>query len=316
MSTRYLANGLALTSSFELPGMLPAEDPDLPALRLQRVTQAELRAAWGGPDGPALWRGRLGDGLDLTIQPGARGDVLFSYAQRAMFLLDRGQQTLSCASRAEGLAWQRILLTKILPSVSVMRGYEALHASAVDSPDGVIAILAPSGAGKTTLALELMRRGLTLVSDDVLTLGASSGGVLAYPGTPHMNLAGDHPGHSAHSVGSTLGVLAGERWLAATASRARPRPVRMVCLLERSAALSLDAHRLPASPMALAPYMLGLHDDHARERQRFDLYADLASSAAIFRITSRSEDDAEDLAELIERELDGATRREAVGGRA
>jgi hypothetical protein len=316
MSTRYLANGIQLSSAFPLPGMLPAHAEGMPSLGLARVGRAELRAAWSGPEGPPAWRGRLGDGLGLTIEIGIEGAVLFTYGERALFLLDPLQRLLSCAPSAEGLDWQRTLLTKVLPTVSVILGYEALHASAVDSPRGIIAILAPSGMGKTTLALELMRRGWPLVSDDILTLGATPDGVLAYPGTPHMNLAENHPDSTAHRFGSTLGILGGERWLATPASSHRPRPVYMVCLLERRSALSLESHRLTPSPLVLAPYMLGLPDDQARQRRRFALYADLASSATMLRITSGPAEEPGDLADLIDSELDVAAPRHAIGSRA
>jgi len=316
MSTCYLANGLAVSCTFTLPGMIPRDAPGMPTLTLRRATDTQLRAAWGAPDGPPRWKGRLGDGQDLTLQRGTHGELLFSYGQRAQFLLLSTRRSLSCAPRAEGLQWQRALLSKVLPIVSVIRGYEALHASAVDTPDGVIAILAPSGAGKTTLAVELMRRGRPLISDDILTLGATPGGVLAHGGTPHMNLPESHPDASAERLGSTLGILAGERWLAARAHTARPRPVRTICLLQRGPALSLDAHPLPANPLAFAPYMLGLPDDYARQRRRFALYSDLASSAAILRITCGPGHDAGDLADLIEGQLDTPAPRVAVDGRA
>ena len=62
---------------------------------------------------------------------------------------------LDCAPCDSGLDWQRALISKVIPSISVMLGYEALHAATVESPQGVVAIMAPSGAGKSTLALEL-----------------------------------------------------------------------------------------------------------------------------------------------------------------
>ena len=63
-----------------------------------------------------------------------------------------------------------------------MLGHEALHAAALDSPDGVVAIMAPSGAGKSTLALELLRQGWPLFADDVLTLStAVKGGSAPIP---------------------------------------------------------------------------------------------------------------------------------------
>ncbi len=128
-----------------------------------------------------------------------------------------------------------------------MRGYEALHAGAVDSPEGVVAIMAPSGSGKSTLAIELLRRGWPLFADDVLTLDQTRGRGAGPSRTPHMNLAESLPSDvDPQTLGTTLGILAGERWLAAHTTTKHPRPVRMLCLLERG--LEPAAERFTRSP--------------------------------------------------------------------
>jgi hypothetical protein len=315
METRYVAYGLALRSSFRLPGMVPTGEGGLPSLALELATPAELSTAWSGPDGPPAWRGRLGDGSDLTIERGVAADLLFTDGDRARFRLDPSGRSLACAPRRAGLDWQRTLLTKLLSSVSVMRGYEAMHASAVDSPLGAVAIAAPTGTGKTTLALELMRRGWPLLTDDVLTLAATPEGVWAYPGTPHMNVAASpSEGLPSEEIGPTLGLLAGERWVAARTAVCEARPVHAICLLERSRGLSLDAQILPPNPLSLAPYMLGLLDDAERARRRFELYADLTGSVTLMRLTCDLTDRPVDLADLIEQTLTGRPTALAVGG--
>jgi hypothetical protein len=297
MRTRYVAYGLELHSSFSLPGMSPSADERLPSLTVELVTPEELAAAWSGSDRPPEWIGRLGDGCDLTIERGSGEDLLFSYGRRARFLLTADGRSLMCAPRRTALSWQQALLGKVLPSISVQLGYEALHASAVNSPSGVVAILAPSGTGKTSVAIELMRRGWGLFADDVLTLADTDGEVLAHRGAPHMNVAQDQPDElPLEEIGATLGVLAGERWVAARSAPHAPQAVCLLCLLERCSTLSLDAQVLSPSPLPLAPYMLGLRGHAERERRRFTLYANLMSSTTLMRITC-------DLADLIERSL-------------
>jgi hypothetical protein len=292
----------------------------LPSLALELLEPAELEEAWSGSEGPPEWRGRLGDGLDLAIERGAGGDLLFSYGDRApseddraRFRLHPGMRRLDCAPARPGLDWQRTLIAKVLPTISVMRGYEALHGAAVDSPEGVVAIMAPSGTGKSTLAIELLRRGRPLFADDVLTLERTPGAVRAHPGTPHMNLAESLPeAIDPQTLGATLGILAGERWLAAHTTAQHPRPVRMLCLLERGPDLPLEIHTLPANPLPLAPYVLGLSTDAERQGSRFGLYADLMESAALVRLTAGFEHRPEQLADLLEQELAG--RPEPVAG--
>ena len=301
------AYGLRLCCSFPLPGMRAATHAidDLPPLTLALCDPAELERMWSGASGAPEWRGRQGDGRDLTIERGSAGDLLFAYGELARFRLDPDMRRLDCApSDASSLDWQRVLIGKVVPSISVMLGYEALHAAAVDSPDGVVAIMAPSGSGKSTLALELLRRGWPLFADDVLTLSEAGGAISAHPGTPHMNLDQSLPETiDPQTLGDTLGILAGERWLTVTSTTSETRPVRMLCLLERRLDLALEVHALPASPRLLAPYMLGLSSDPERQRSRFCLYADLMASATLVRLTAGLEHRPGQLADLVERSL-------------
>ena len=227
------AYGMRLSSSFPIEGMTSSDDPGdgLPALSLSMAYPAELDLAWQGTGAEPRWRGRLGDGLDLTIEDGAAGDMLFSYGDRARFQLNEPMDVLGCAPSSDGLDWQRVLVSKVIPSISVMRGYEALHAAAVESPDGVVAIMAPSGAGKSTLAAELMRRGWPLFADDVLVLDGQAGAVVAHPGSAHMNVAQQMPGAlEPEMLGEEIAILAGERWMAAHAlAQARGRSRCCVC---------------------------------------------------------------------------------------
>jgi hypothetical protein len=301
----YVAHGLALHSSFLLPGMEQHETGGLPGLMLELATPDELESAWSGPSGPPAWRGRLGDGRNLTIDCGTAGDIAFTYADRARFRFDVQERRLECAPSRAGLDWQRALVGKVVPSISVMHGYEALHAGALDSPGGVVAIAGRSGAGKSTLALELMDRGWPLFADDELTLERAADAVRAHHGTPHMTVALELAQTGPRKLGAHLGVLAGERWLSAFNTTKRPRPVRMICLLERRDGLELGASTLPANPLLLAPYMLGLSTSGKRQRSRFCLYADLVEAAKLVRLTGDSHSTPGQLADVVERAVAG-----------
>jgi hypothetical protein len=299
---RYTAHGLQLDSTFPLPGMRAVVEPTdahLPTLTLARCAPEQL--GWNGAGARTEWHGHLGDGLDLVIDAGDTGDLLFTYGDRALFHLNNTMSSLDCAPRHDSLDWQRALIGKVLPSISVMRGYEALHSASVDSPHGVVAIMAPSGAGKSTLGLELMSRGWPLFADDVLTLEHLGETIRAHPGTPHMNLDERLPdGVDPATLGETLATLGGEHWFVARSRTTSPRPVRLLCLVERGPGRALEAVVEPSNPLALAPYMLGLSTDPERQRSRFELYADLMDSATLVRLTAGLEHRPEQLADLIE----------------
>jgi HPr Serine kinase C-terminal domain len=285
-----VAWGLQLQSGFPLPGMEPRVVVGLPLLRIELVAEQALPALWSGPVGDPEWVGRLGDGNQLRIERGAAGDRLFADGARARFHLDAGERTLTCAPVRPGLDWQRTLLGKVVPAVSVMKGYEALHGAALDGPGGAIAIVAPSGMGKSTLALELIDAGWELMADDVVALTRTGNGVSAHPGAPHMNLAtGAQDGRREDGRMQTIGVLGSERWVSVRLHAQQARPLRAVVLLERGPQLALGVERLVSSPLPLAPYMLGVGANRQRRARRFALYGELAGSAALLRLRCGSE---------------------------
>jgi hypothetical protein len=301
MST--VAYGLQLHSTFPLLGLQPRSNPGLPELKIALSPPARLQRRWHPSSQAAVeeWQGLLGDGEQLRIQRGAGGDRLFTYGSHACFHLDSAAGELICAPARPGLDWQRTLLGKVLPAVSVMRGYEALHAAAVRGPHGAVALAGPSGIGKTTLAMTLMTRGLPLMCDDVLALSPARAGVSAHCGTAHVNLAeapvGPVPGLT------TIGMLGGERWATVREPSEEACPLAAVVLLERAERLSLRIRRLPASPLPLSPYVLGIAADERRRASRFALYAELAAQVPIYELTAAPHDAPEAIAETIEAAL-------------
>jgi hypothetical protein len=86
-------------------------------------------------------------------------------------------------------SWQRLLVAQVLPFAALLRGLEVLHAGAVVKDGEAVAFLGPSGAGKTSLAVELCLLGSTFLADDVLALERSGTRLQGHPGTP---VAGIH----------------------------------------------------------------------------------------------------------------------------
>jgi hypothetical protein len=82
----------------------------------------------------------------------------------------------------EPWSWQRFLVGRILPWAAALRGLEVFHASAVAVDGGVLAFVAPTGGGKTSLAIQLVARGGRFFTDDVLALDERDGVLRAHPG--------------------------------------------------------------------------------------------------------------------------------------
>ncbi|MEM1153590.1 MAG: hypothetical protein AAGI44_05580 [Pseudomonadota bacterium] len=69
-----------------------------------------------------------------------------------------------------------------------LRGAFCLHASVVEIDGAAVALMAPSGGGKSTTAAALCARGHALVSDDILVLRFEGNLCYAEPGFPWLRL--------------------------------------------------------------------------------------------------------------------------------
>ncbi|HEY2054834.1 MAG TPA: hypothetical protein VGH14_12955 [Solirubrobacterales bacterium] len=299
MPERFAVLGLDLRVDFPLPGLEPVEVGDaLPAVDVELASAARLEAAWSGTAAPGRWRGALGDGETFEIERGRGGDHLFHYGGRARFHLDAAGRALACCpADVADRGWLRALLTKVLPNVAIANGREALHAAAVADEGGAILVAGPSGGGKSSLALELVRRGRRFLADDIVVLERREGGIVAHPAGPFANLpAGQAALSPPHEL---LDPGPGKRWVAIAGAMTEPSPVAAVVLLERARGSLLGAWPIDPSPLALAPFMLGLPDDDGRDADRFALYADLVEDARLVRLTAGAGNGPADLAETL-----------------
>ena len=165
-----------------------------------------------------------------------------------------------------------------LPLVLAALGHQVLHGSAVLMPAGVVALCAPSGVGKSTLAYGFTRRGLTAVGDDAVALEPAAPVPLVMPLPFALRLRAPSRAHF-----STNGELATQREVAREGL-----PLAAVCTLERAVVSAPRVQRLPPadafrSVLAHA-YSFGL-TDAARRRRMVDAYLGLASSVPVFRAT-------------------------------
>jgi hypothetical protein len=132
--------------------------------------------------------------------------------------------------------WQRLLVAQVLPFAAVLQGLEVLHAGAVVVEGGAVAISGPSGAGKTSLALALVRQGARLLADDVVAIERAGEELLAHPGAPITGIDREEAARllavGAGEAGSLLAENGRERVARAEVAE-RPVPLRALFLLER-----------------------------------------------------------------------------------
>ena len=120
------------------------------------------------------------------------GDFRFLHGERSAHHLSADLAQLRCAfGKAEPSEW-RVVLDSVLFSIALLRGGEALHAGAVATEKGAIAIAAASGGGKSSLLAALLQAGLPLLSDDVVVLDADPGRLSRASGSAGDDRAHEH----------------------------------------------------------------------------------------------------------------------------
>jgi hypothetical protein len=80
------------------------------------------------------------------------------------------------------------LLGPVLGYLLRLRGVTCLHASAVALGDGAVAFVGSEGAGKSTTAAALARRGNAVISDDIVALLERDGAFFVLPAYPYLSL--------------------------------------------------------------------------------------------------------------------------------
>jgi hypothetical protein len=307
--TNATAFGLDVRSRIELPFLEGARTQ--PSGRVLDVSAGHNDAAalaWRGSVEPLCDQRDVQGEVVLRIEAHPREGYLLWGAGHGAYLLDAGGRRLRCDVReCRPEAWQRLLVAQALPFAALLQGLEALHASAVGWEGGAVALNGPSGAGKTSVALELCRLGACFLADDVVALEPRDGELLAHPGTP---LAGLDRGEAerleragrAHAY-DVIATNPRERLLRVTPLD-RPLPLVALFLLERSdrdcQEPSFEA--LDSARSLLASSFNFVLDQPERLRGLLDTCA-LAACCRVERVLCGPGVDATDVAQAIARRL-------------
>jgi hypothetical protein len=308
---RATAFGLDLHAAGEL--RLLSESSAAATGRALTLTLAGGEAACGWPRGAELvCDQREADGsVSFRIEfDRDAGYLIEGPAYGRHILAPDGRRVVSMPGGRQAEAWQRLLIAQVLPFAALIRGLEVLHASAVVSEHGALVFSGPSRAGKTTLALELCRRGASFLTDDVLALQSADGQLLGHPGAPLAGMA-HAEARRLESIGAPIGapviaVNARERLLRVRAAAA-PAEVAALFFLERQGSEPGAIRFEPVSDprVLLASTFNTVLRTPERLRSLLELCA-LAATLRVERISIGRETRVEQVAEAIERRIETA----------
>ena len=232
-----------------------------------------------------VWRDS--DGAVLAYAEGAGDEYWMHLPELGSFRFSsRGDEiaaTVTSAARDELVldAYRR----RVLPMALQVCGWEVMHASAVRSPAGVVALCADSETGKSTIAFGLSGRGYPLWADDLVAFDISDhvGRAISLP----FNLRLRPSAAALFDLDTTQSPVATDDDDSPPGKETAP--LLAACVLRREDA---DAARVAVRRLSLAEafaavlahaWSFGLEDGE-RKRRMIHNYLDLAAGTPVYDI--------------------------------
>jgi hypothetical protein len=191
----YSVFGLLLSSNLPIPELIPEKtSASSPAVIIHMDASPYTAGEIPSDPGTLTYTSAY---TDETGQPALRiwkiadGDLLrLAYFDGAQFWMNRKGTELwaqwpNNLTIADAATY---LLGPVLGLLLRLRGVTCLHASAVAFADHAIAFVGSEGAGKSTTAALLARKGCAVISDDVVALVERDGSFYVYPAYPYLCL--------------------------------------------------------------------------------------------------------------------------------
>ena len=183
---RYRVYGIVVESEFRLNSVDEVTEAN---------AQASIRISFGSDTFRQRARGLPADSDDWiqhVVLPD--GGVYMKLDGIFETLVSADGSSIVCArlGDADERSFEANLLNFALSAALTLRGEEPLHATVLDLDGVALALLGPSGTGKSTLAAGLIGQGAKLVTDDMLRLTFSHGMSFAHYG-PHRLKLFDEP---------------------------------------------------------------------------------------------------------------------------
>jgi hypothetical protein len=303
---------LDLGPGIEVPGLggsgpVAAGDGREASTRV-RLDPEELKRRWGPVSAGARRMRELGDGETtvLSVDLAEPAGYLLEAAGVGRVLVSLDGIELLCDPDPTRADWGFILAAQALPLAATLRGFEVLHAAGVVLGGEAVLFAGPPGAGKSSLAAALLRRGGLLLSDDAVAIKWQGGPIVAHPGAGALYLrAAEQDRLEAEELGN-LGSPSPSlgRYRYEPQKTAATAPLGALFLLERVREGALIEPVEGGDPFALlaSTFNLSVRSPERLTRQ-LDAVEALAATERVYRLRVLPDTDATGLARIVEDHL-------------
>lgn len=302
------AFGVDLDIGFPAPALPRVAEiaPGSQPTRVELVYAQSIEEAW--PTEEARRTGSMGSPGEevMTVDEHPTAGYLIKLVPYGRYLVSANGMSVACAPPAVAWwYWQRLLIGQVLPAVAAIRGAEVLHASATVIDGRAVAFAGQPGSGKSSLAVQLMRRGHDLLAEDVLAIVDREGQLMAEPGAAMLNLREPEWERLRNGARSSLGSPIGhsdDKVHLLVPRESRAVPLAALYLLEPGSGAEPTFERIDAPGFAdiLANSFVLYVMRTGRLMAQLDFAARLAQTVPIVRLRVHPETDAETLARAVE----------------
>lgn len=200
-----------------------------------------------------LWDGELNHAVDVELVDGQVDEVACSdpvgvvvtskdvatvvVAGVGRFAVSAGRRVVAHLQPGALPGMVEVMIAgPVLGTLCYQRGILSLHSNTIVIDGKAVAMSGRSGAGKSTMAAILMKRGHRLISDDVLPLCEANGQTFAIPGSQNLRLWGETLDVLGEDKTKLRRAADGERekyFLPTIDKTTRPFPLAALLWLER-----------------------------------------------------------------------------------
>lgn len=199
------------------------------------------------------------------------------------------------------------LVGTVMAILLYQRGLLVLHASVVDVEGSAVGFMGMSGAGKSSTAAALYKRGHPIIADDVMAVNLDTSSVTVFPGFPQIKLSSEAATSLEYDEQSLFVLHPLEEKRGFRVSSTFPAtvfPLKCIYILSEGTSLEIEPIQPHESVIALLPHSVPTRWLISGDASHFYQCANLAKTIPFYRLKRpRSLVLLPELARLVEEHL-------------